>query len=381
MKNDELIKFIHPYVSEVGVRNLKKVLESSHHCGDGTFTSYCSELLKHTIGCGEVLMTSSCTHALELSGLLINLQLGDEVLVPSFAFTSCVNAIILRGASPIFYDTTLDTINIDANKLESGITERTKAILIIHYGGVSCDMDTIMVIAKKYGIPVIEDLAHGPFCSINGRNLGTFGDFATLSFHHTKNFSCGEGGALIVNNPKYLERAEIIREKGTNRSRFMRGLVDKYTWVDIGSSYLPSEFQMAILAGALDDRTEVQQGRLAIWERYFEGLSPWASNNGIALPVIPKEVKHSGHVFYLRLPNLQSRSHFISHMRNNNIECPFHYQALHKSPMGIRFENPNTSPCENAELLSDTLVRLPLWFGLSRKNQDAVIESVCKYSL
>ena len=372
----DYIDFTRPYVSEIGKANLAKVLSGSHHCGDGVYTRYCNSLLEETMGGGRVLMTSSCTHALELSALLVDLKIGDEVLIPSFAFPSCANAFALRGAIPVFCDSRLDKINVDEMQLEANVTERTKAILVIHYGGVACEMDAILAIARKHNLLVIEDLAHGPYAKYKGKNLGTFGDFATLSFHHTKNFSCGEGGALIVNNMKYFERAEILREKGTNRSRFMRGQVDKYTWIDIGSSYLPSEFQMALLAGALDDRNKTQSGRLTIWDRYYQALGSWAASNGVALPIVPNGCEHSGHVFYLRMRDLDSRTKFMSHMRANKIETPFHYQALLNSPMGLRYSIAQAFGCENANLLSDTLVRLPLWFGLSDQSQDAVITAI-----
>ncbi|QWE23611.1 dTDP-4-amino-4,6-dideoxygalactose transaminase [Polynucleobacter sp. AP-Jannik-300A-C4] len=376
-----LIPFTRPYVSKAGLVNLQKVVNSSHHCGDGFYTEYCSQLLEKALGCGKVLMTSSCTHAIELAALLLELSPGDEVLIPSFAFPSCANAFVLRGANPIFCDSNLETGNIDVDKLESLITERTRAILLIHYGGVACDMDKVVGVARKNNLTLIEDLAHGPFASYGGKKLGTFGDLATLSFHHTKNFSSGEGGALIINNKKYLERAEIMREKGTNRSKFMRGQVDKYTWVDVGSSYLPSEFQMAILAGALDDRFEVQSERMAIWDRYFNCLNSWAIDNGVALPSVPMKCSHSAHVFYLRLPSLRDRTRFIAFMRDRKIDCPFHYQSLDNSPMGLNFFSSDSRRLAKAELLSNTLVRLPLWFGLSAHDQGNVIDAVSSFSI
>src|SRR5437016_8657468 len=285
-------------------RYIFQALELGHISGDGRFTRKCHELLEKELGVGKALLTTSCTHALEMAALLLDIQPGDEVIVPSFNFVSGANAFVLRRARPVFVDIRPDTLNLDETKLECLITPRTKAILVLHYAGVACEMDAIMEIAERHGIPVIEDNAHGLFGKYRGRYLGTFGSLATQSFHETKNFTCGEGGALIINDPQYIERAEIIREKGTNRSRFFRGQVDKYTWVDIGSSYLPSDVLAAFLYAQLKSREQIQAQRKHIWDYYYRHLEDWGRSSGVTLPYIPEHCEQPYHMFYLLLPSL-----------------------------------------------------------------------------
>lgn len=357
---------------------IKQALESKHLSGDGIFTQKCSKLLEDKIGVKKTLLTTSCTHALELSALLLNLQKGDEVIVPSFTFVSTVNAFVLRGATPVFADIRADTLNIDEEKLEELITKKTKAIYLVHYAGVGCEMDAIQKIAHRYNLPIIEDNAHGLFGKYKGRRLGTFGVMATQSFHETKNISCGEGGALLINDPKYVERAEIIREKGTNRSRFFRGLVDKYTWVDIGSSYLPSEILAAVLWAQLELAEKIQARREQIWNRYNQELSSWAETNSIPLPFVPEYCEQPFHMFYLLMDNLNTRTRFIAQMKEHNIMCVFHYLPLHLSEMGVRFGG-KEGDCPVTEDISDRLVRLPLFYNMTDDDLDYVTKCVTNF--
>tara|TARA_B100000519_G_scaffold176993_1_gene166428 strand:- start:919 stop:2040 length:1122 start_codon:yes stop_codon:yes gene_type:complete len=342
---------------------LNQAIDNGHISGDGIFTKKCNSLLQTTLGIKKALLTTSCTHALEMAAILLDINEGDEVIVPSFTFVSTVNAFVLRGARPIFVDIRPDSLNADENQLESCITEKTKAIIIVHYAGTGCEMDIIMNIANKYGIPVIEDNAHGLFGKYNGRYLGTFGALATQSFHETKNFSCGEGGALLINEERFLERAELIREKGTNRSRFFRGEIDKYSWVDIGSSYLPSDILAAILYGQLEKRSLIQTKRKKIWNHYYENLKDWADENDIQLPIILENCDHPYHMFYLIAPTLEHRNKLIQHLKNNGIEAVFHYLPLHLSEMGKKFGG-KKGDCPVTEDISDRIVRLPFFNNL-----------------
>jgi len=337
--------------------------------GDGKYTKKCSSLLGVELGVKKALLTTSCTHALEMAAILLDIQPGDEVIVPSFTFVSTVNAFVLRGANPIFIDIRPDTLNMDENQLEGLITEKTKAIIPVHYAGVGCEMGIIMNIANKYDIPVIEDNAHGLFGKYKDRYLGTFGTFATQSFHETKNFSCGEGGALVINDKDYIERAEIIREKGTNRSRFFRGEIDKYSWVDIGSSYLPSDILAAVLYAQLEKRELIQAKRKKIWEHYNEKLDAWANEKDIRLPIIPEYCGQPYHMFYLLMPTLEKRNLFIQHMKKNGIMAVFHYLPLHLSEMGKNFGG-KIGDCPVTENISDRLVRLPFYNDLDIKTLD-----------
>lgn len=343
--------------------------------GDGPFTRACHEWLERLTGTPKALLTTSCTHALEMTALLLDLQPGDEVLVPPFTFVSTVNAIVLRGARPVFVDVRPDTLNLDETLLEAAITPRSRAILLVHYAGVACEMDTIMAIAARHGLVVVEDNAHGLFGAYKGQPLGTFGTFATLSFHDTKNLSCGEGGALMINDPRFIERAEIIREKGTNRTRFYRGQVDKYTWCDIGSSYLPSDILAAYLLAQLESHADIQGRRHALWARYAEALAPWAAEVGARLPVVPPGCQHPAHIFYLLMPSLEARSALLAHLRDRRILAVFHYLPLHLSDMGRRLGG-REGQCPVTESVSDRLVRLPLFYQLSEADQGRVIDAV-----
>jgi dTDP-4-amino-4,6-dideoxygalactose transaminase len=347
--------------------------------GDGPFTRKCSTLLEQELGVPKVLLTTSCTHALEMMPILLDFQPGDEVILPSFTFVSTVNAFVLRGAKPVFADIRQDTQNMDESRLESLITQRTKAIIPVHYAGVGCEMDTILEIATRHGIPVVEDNAHGLFGRYKDRYLGTFGVLAAQSFHETKNFTCGEGGALLINDASLSERAEIIREKGTNRSRFFRGQVDKYTWVDIGSSYLPSDILAAFLYAQLENRTKIQSHRQKVWETYDVGLKGWAGAHAVQLPYIPPHCEQAYHMYYILLPSLDLRQAFIAHLRDQGILGVFHYLPLHLSDMGVRFGG-KPGDCPVTERVSDRLVRLPFHNALTEIDQQTVIDAILRFN-
>jgi len=369
------IPFNRPAVSDRALNYLRQAVESGHHSGDGTFTKRCHTWLEHRLGAAKVLLTTSCTHALEMSAILADVQPGDEVIVPAFTFVSTVNAFVLRGATPVFCDVRPDTLNIDERKIERLITRRTKAIVPVHYAGVGCEMDELMKLAHDAGINVIEDNAHGLFGEYRHEPLGSFGRASTLSFHETKNISCGEGGALVLNDPAWIERAEILREKGTDRSRFFRGQVDKYSWVDVGSSYLPSDLLAALLLDQLEQSENTQNRRKSIWNRYAEGLKTWAAEQRIELPNVPKHAKQPHHMFYLMLPSLADRAALIAHLKAQNIHAVFHYQPLHLSEMGRKFGGA-PGDCPNTERAGDCLLRLPFHAQLSIEDQDRVIEAV-----
>jgi len=355
---------------------IKQAIEEGHISGDSLFTHKCNTLLEKELDVKKSLFTTSCTHALEMAAILLDIQPGAEVIVPSFTFVSTVNAFVLRGAKPVFIDIRPDTLNMDEAQLKGLITENTKAIIPVHYAGVGCEMETIMDIANKYDIPVIEDNAHGLFGKYKGRYLGTFGTFATQSFHETKNFSCGEGGALLINVENFIERAEIIREKGTNRSRFFRGQIDKYTWVDIGSSYLPSDILAAFLYAQLEQREKIQAKRKMIWDYYHEHLKDWAGESEVRLPIIPNYCDQSYHMFYLLMPSLEKRTILINHLKQNDISAVFHYQSLHLSDMGRKFGG-KEGDCPVTKNVSDRLVRLPFYNELTL-NEIAQITSVIR---
>jgi dTDP-4-amino-4,6-dideoxygalactose transaminase len=354
---------------------MHQAITNRHLSGDGPFTKKCHAFFEAELGVRKALLTTSCTHALEMSAILLDIQPGDEVIIPDFTFVSTVNAFVLRGAKPVFLDVRPDTLNMDECTLETAITPRTKAIIPVHYAGVGCEMDTIMDVASRHNIPVVEDNAHGLFGKYKGKFLGTFGVMATQSFHETKNFSCGEGGALLINDPSYVERAEIIREKGTNRARFFRGQVDKYTWVDIGSSYLPSDMLSAFLYAQLEQREKVQAHRRNIWKLYQAGLSDWAGAHGVQLPHIPAHCEQAYHMFYLLLPNLELRQKFISYLRERGIYSVFHYLPLHLSDMGQRFGG-KAGDLPVTESISDRLVRLPFHNALTGSEQEQVIDAI-----
>ena len=331
------IPFNRPFATGNELEYVRAAIDTPKFSGDGPFTAECHRLLERSLGIQKALLTTSCTHALEMAALLLNLGPGDEVIVPAFTFPSALNAFVLRGARPVFVDVRADTLNIDETQIEQGITERTKAIFLVHYAGVGCEIDTVMPIARQHAVAVVEDNAHGLYGKYRGKFLGTFGELATLSFHETKNFSCGEGGALLINDAQFNERAEILREKGTDRSRFFRGEVDKYTWVDIGSSYLPSDMLAAFLRAQLEHRDQIQSRRQEIWETYSRELASWAEANGVRLPIVPPECEQSYHMFYVIMPSFETRQALISHLTGLGILAVFHYLPLHLSPMGLRF--------------------------------------------
>ena len=354
---------------------IRQAIDQMHISGDGPFSKRCEALLQDLLGVARALLTTSCTDALEMSALLLDVKPGDEVIVPSFTFVSTINAYVLRGAQPVFVDVRPDTLNLDESLVEEAITRRTKAIVPVHYGGVACEMDTIMGVAQRHGVEVVEDNAHGLFASYRGKPLGTFGAMATQSFHETKNFSSGEGGALLINDPRYVERAEIVREKGTDRSKFLRGQVDKYTWVDIGSSYLPSDILAAFLLAQLEEREAIQGKRRQLWWRYKGELASWSETNGVRLPHVPENCEQSYHLFYLLLPTEKLRDDFIAYMAAKKMASVFHYVPLHLSPMGRKFGGED-GDCPVTEDISSRLVRLPFFTDMSTEEQARVIEAV-----
>ena len=351
---------------------IRDAIASMHISGDGAFTRRAEAALQAVLGSPRVLLTTSCTHALEMAALLLDIGPGDEVAGPSFTFVSSFNAFVLRGARPVFADVRPDTLNLDPASLERVVTSRTRAIVAMHYAGVGCDMDAITAIAARRGIPVVEDNAHGLFGAWRGRPLGTFGVLSALSFHETKNITCGEGGALAINDAALIDRAEILREKGTDRSRFFRGQVDKYSWRDIGSSYVPSDILAAFLFAQLERRDEIQRERRRRWDVYRDELAPWAASHGVGLPAVPDECDQPGHLFYLLLPTGEARDAFISHMRAHQITAVFHYLPLHLSDMGRRFGG-RPGDCPVTEHVSPRLVRLPLSAGLTDDEQQRII--------
>lgn len=355
------------YISEA-IRNHKI-------CGDGAFTKKCNQWMEQKFGTAKALLTTSCTHATELAALLADIQPGDEVICPSYTFVSTANAFVLRGAKIVFVDIRPDTMNIDEKLIEPAITERTKAIVPVHYAGVSCEMDTIMSIAKKYGLVVIEDAAQGVMSKYKGQALGAIGDYGCYSFHETKNYSMGEGGALLIRDEKNIERAEIMREKGTDRSKFFRGQVDKYTWVSEGSSYLPSELNAAYLYAQLEIAQEIFDNRMRSWNQYYEQLKPLADAGLISLPVVPDRCEHNAHMFYIKVKDLKERTAFISYLKDHGVHAVFHYIPLHSSPAGMksgRFFGEDRYTTKESE----RLVRLPMYYGLQEADVDTVVKTV-----
>jgi dTDP-4-amino-4,6-dideoxygalactose transaminase len=373
------IPFNRPTHTRLVDEYVTQALHSGHLSGDGDFTRRCQELLSGLLDDATILLTTSGTHALELIALLLDIGPGDEVIVPSFTFSSTVNAFVLRGAIPVYIDIRADTLNLDEGRLESLITDKTRAIVPVHYAGVACEMDPILEIATRHGVAVVEDNAHGLFGAYRGRPLGTFGVMAAQSFHETKNFSCGEGGAIVINDPEYVERAEIIREKGTNRRKFFRGLVDKYTWVDVGSSYLPSDLLAAMLLAQLEDREWVWEHRSTVWNRYAAELAVWARTNNVQMPFVPDHCQSPYHLFHMIMPSAGSRDALIGHLRDAGILAVFHYQPLHLSPFGLRVQP--TADCPVTEDVSERLVRLPFYTNMQETDVDAVIESVCNFAV
>lgn len=354
---------------------VKEVVQSSKIAGDGKYTKLCSEWMENRFKAKKVLMTTSCTAALEMAAMLLDIKPGDEVIMPSYTFVSTANAFVIHGAKCVFVDIRPDTMNIDEKLIEQAITEKTKAIVVVHYAGVSCEMDKIMEIAQRNHIPVVEDAAQGVMASYKGKALGTIGDFGCYSFHETKNYTMGEGGALVINNEMYLERAEIIREKGTNRSKFYRGEVDKYSWVDIGSSFLPSEFNVSYLYGQLLVADEINEDRIKSWNYYYEALHKYELEGGIELPKVPEGCVHNAHMFYIKFKDLDIRSRFIKMMKPDRIGCVFHYVPLHSSQAGGQYgvfsgvDNYTTKE-------SERLVRLPMFYGLTECEKETVVNKI-----
>jgi dTDP-4-amino-4,6-dideoxygalactose transaminase len=375
---EDWIPFNLPGLAGREAEYVAQVMAQGRIAGDGPFTQRCEAYLETELGVAKVLLTTSCTSALEMCALLLDVRPGDEVIMPAFTFVSTANAFVLRGARPVFADVRADTLNIDPAEVERLITPRTRAIVVVHYAGVGCDMDSITEVAGRHGIPVIEDNAHGLFGRYKGRSLGTFGALATLSFHETKNFTCGEGGALLLNEALLIDRAEIIREKGTDRSRFFRGQIDKYTWVDLGSSYLPSDLLAAMLFGQLECRDRIQNLRRLIWERYDEALREWAGDGGVVLPLVPPWCEQTYHMFYMLLPDLENRQRLLAHLRGRQISGAFHYVPLHLSRMGRRWGG-KKGQLPVSETVSDRILRLPFYNHLSEADQERVLEAVTEY--
>lgn len=362
------------------MRFIAEAVSNGHLSGDGPFTERCHSFLEETLGVARSLLTTSCTHALEMSALLLDLKPGDEVIVPSFTFVSTANAFVIHGARPVFIDIRPDTLNMDADQLESLITERTKAIVPVHYAGVGCQMDKITSVAAKHKLAIVEDNAHGLLGKYNGQFLGTFGAMAALSFHESKNFQCGEGGALLINSPDLVERAEVIREKGTNRKRFFRGEVDKYSWVDVGSSFLPSDILSAYLYAQFEQKDQIQQLRKKIWMRYRDELSEWAASTGVQMPTVPADVEQAYHLFYIILPTPADRVRMIEHLHQNGIKSVYHYVPLHSSEMAER-NRWNKRDMPVTEYVSERLLRLPFYNTLSVEDQSLVIQCVKEFKL
>lgn len=370
-----MISFNVPPLVGTELDYVKKAIENHKICGDGPFTKECNAWLENRFGAQKVLLTTSGTTALEMAALMCDLQPGDEVILPSFTFSSTATAFVLAGAKLVFVDVRPDTMNIDETKIEAAITDKTKVICAMHYAGVACEMDTIMDIAHRHGLKVVEDAAQGVMSTYKGKALGTIGDFGCFSFHETKNYSMGEGGALLIRDPEYNERAEILREKGTNRAKFFRGQVDKYTWVDYGSSYLPSEMNAAYLYAQLLEADRINNDRLASWNAYYEAFAPLEQAGKVELPALPEGCVHNAHMFWLKLHDLEERTAFIQHLKDNGVLAVFHYIPLHSAPAGLKFgvfagEDVYTTT------ESERLVRLPLYYGLTEADRNTVIETV-----
>lgn len=369
------VPFNKPYMTGKELWYISQAHASGHLAGDGTFTKKCNAWLEQNIGCQKALLTHSCTAALEIAAMLADIRPGDEVIMPSYTFVSTANAFVLRGAVPVFVDVRPDTLNIDETKIEEAISERTRAIVPVHYAGVACEMDTIMDIARRHNLLVIEDAAQGIMSTYKGRPLGSIGHMAALSFHETKNIIAGEGGALLVNDPRFVERAEIIREKGTNRSQFFRGQVDKYTWVDVGSSYLPGEITAAFLWAQMEEADTINRRRLDIWANYHQWFASLEKAGKIKRPTIPRECTHNAHMYYLIFPDLDARSAVIARLKARGIQTVFHYIPLHSSPVGKEMGRA-ADDMSNTDAAGERLLRLPLWLGLENQLADVIAEVV-----
>ena len=357
---------------------ISEAIASGKICGDGNFTKKCNQWLEERTGAQKALLTTSCTHATEMAALLCDIRPGDEVIMPSYTFVSTADAFVMRGGVPVFVDIRPDTLNIDEELIEEAITERTKAIVPVHYAGVSCEMDRIMEIARKHHLKVVEDAAQGVMSTYKGRALGTIGDYGCYSFHETKNYSMGEGGALLIRDKENVELAEIIREKGTNRSQFFRGMVDKYTWVEKGSSYLPSELNAAYLYAQLEKAEEINNKRLELWQNYYEQLYPLKEKEILEFPVIPEECEHNAHMFYIKVKDLEERTRLITYLKEHQITASFHYVPLHSSPAGIkygRFSGEDRYTTKESE----RLLRLPMYYSLTVSEVETVVETIKKF--
>ncbi|MBP3255076.1 MAG: dTDP-4-amino-4,6-dideoxygalactose transaminase [Clostridia bacterium] len=357
---------------------VKEAINNHKICGDGSFTKKCNKWMEENFDAKEVLLTTSCSSALEMSAILADIKPGDEVIMPAFTFVSTANAFVLRGAKIVFVDIRPDTLNIDEKLIEAAITDKTKAIVPVHYAGVSCEMDTIMEIAKKHNLLVIEDAAQGVMATYKGRALGTIGDIGCYSFHETKNYSMGEGGAIVFKDDRYTELAEIIREKGTNRSKFLRGQVDKYTWVEMGSSYLPSDINAAYLWGQLEVADEINNNRLNTWNFYHENLKELEDKGLIERPHIPEECKHNAHMYYIKLKDIEERTRLIKFLRLNDIECVFHYVPLHTAPAGLKYGRFNGED-KYTTRESERLMRLPMYYNISEEDRKKVVEKIKEF--
>lgn len=366
-----------PYVGDE-LLNIQKAVENKKICGDGEFTRKCNAWIEHKTKTSKALLTTSCTHATEMTALLCNIQPGNEVIMPSYTFVSTADAFVLRGAKVVFVDIRPDTMNIDEMLIEQAITEKTKAIVPVHYAGVSCEMDTIMDIAKRHNLFVVEDAAQGIMSTYKGNALGTIGDYGCFSFHETKNYSMGEGGALLIKDIKNLDMAEIIREKGTNRSKFFRGQIDKYTWVEAGSSYLPSELNAAYLYAQFEKADEIYNNRMNSWNEYYRNLTNLADDGKIELPQIPEDCIHNAHMFYIKCKDIEERTAFITFMKENRISCVFHYIPLHTAPAGVKFGRFAGEDVYTTKE-SERLVRLPMYYGLTKEDQEKVCEKVKEF--
>ena len=374
----DMINFNVPPFTGKEMDYMKIAIESEKICGDGQFTKKCDEWIEAKTGTAKCLLTTSCTHALEMAALLADIKPGDEVILPAYTFVSTADAFVARGATVVFVDIRPDTMNIDETKIEAAITEKTRAIAPVHYAGVSCEMDVIMDIAKRYNLKVIEDAAQGVMSTYKGKALGTIGDYGCFSFHETKNYSMGEGGALLIKDPAYVEKAEILREKGTDRSKFFRGQVDKYSWRDFGSSYLPSDMNAAYLWAQLEKADEINNDRLNTWNRYHEAFKPLAEKGLIEQPFVPEHCVHNAHMYWLKARTLQERTELIRYMKEQGILLTFHYVPLHSAAAGEKYGRFHGEDVyTTAE--SERLVRLPMYYGITRKDVDAVIEAILRF--
>ena len=374
-----MITFNKPPYAEKAMEYIQDCVKSQKICGDGAYTKKCSEWLEKKTGTAKCLLTTSCTHATELAALLLpDIGPGDEVIMPAFTFVSTADAFVLRGATPVFVDIRPDTLNIDEKLIEDAVTDRTKAIVPVHYAGVSCEMDAIMEIAGRHGLAVVEDAAQGIMSTYKNKALGTIGDFGCFSFHETKNYSMGEGGALLIRDPKDVEEAEIIREKGTNRSKYYRGQVDKYTWINYGSSYLPSDMNAAYLYAQLEIAEEINNARLSIWRQYYESLKPLAEENRIQLPTVPEGCVHNGHMFYIKTADIEERTKLIDYLKENGIHAVFHYIPLHTAPAGQKFGRFHGED-RHTTRESERLLRLPMYYGLSEDEVEYICSHVRKF--